>query len=312
MKYIFFLLFAFTNFYSFSQTAEQLSQKAVEAGNANDNKTALKLIDKAIKINPSNSRYYCIKALAFYNNGELKNSLETLKSAEQLFPNDANIYLLRANIFSNESALDYALRECNIAFDLAQDDTLKQSILLLRSVIKINSRNYNGAYEDLKAILKLDSNNVGALINLGGVCGEIGKNDETLHYLKRALEIDSTAYGAYANIGWVYQEQGDYKTAIEYYTKYINSDNDDAAIGYSNRAYNRLKLGDIKGAEEDVALSIKLLPKNAYVYKVRGLIYLEQNQKDKACEAFKTAIDQGYTQLYGNEVLDLQKKNCAD
>jgi tetratricopeptide (TPR) repeat protein len=86
--------------------------------------------------------------------------------------------------------------------------------------------------------------------------------------------------------------------------------NPNEPLGYSNRSYSRLKLGDTKGAMKDINKSIELYPSNSYAYRNRALIYIEQEKFDKACEDLQTAIDKGYTLSYGEDVINLQKKHC--
>jgi Tfp pilus assembly protein PilF len=128
-------------------------------------------------------------------------------------------------------------------------------------------------------------------------------------YLNKAIEIDSAYYPAYANIGFKYQEMGQHEKAIEYYDMVLSFAPDEP-LGYSNRSYNRMKVGDLKGAMKDIEKSLKLYPSNPYAYKVRALIYIESEKIDKACEDLQTALDKGYTITFGNEVLDLQKQYC--
>lgn len=69
-------------------------------------------------------------------------------------------------------------------------------------------------------------------------------------------------------------------------------------------------MGDLKGALADVNKSIKLYPANSYAFRNRALIYIEMNKIKKACEDLQAAIDKGFVQSYGQEVIELQKKHC--
>ena len=61
----------------------------------------------------------------------------------------------------------------------------------------------------------------------------------------------------------------------------------------------------------DVNKSIQLYSANSYAYRIRALIYIEKKDLDKACADLQTAIDKGFTAIYGNEVIELQKKYCG-
>ena len=81
-------------------------------------------------------------------------------------------------------------------------------------------------------------------------------------------------------------------------------------LGYGNRSFSRLKLGDTKGALEDIEKSIELFPKNSYAYWIRAQIYIEMGKKKKICKDLQTAIDLQFTFNYGDDALRLQEKHC--
>jgi len=79
---------------------------------------------------------------------------------------------------------------------------------------------------------------------------------------------------------------------------------------YNNRGFAKYKLGDYKGALEDIDLSISLLPNNSYAFRNRALVHLAQNEKELACADMQKALDLGFAQSYGDEISKLQADNC--
>ncbi|HPS83490.1 MAG TPA: hypothetical protein PLA88_04180, partial [Bacteroidales bacterium] len=138
---------------------------------------------------------------------------------------------------------------------------------------------------------------------------ELGKDDDVFKYLFRVIEIDSTFYGAYINIGFKYQLMGSHDKALEYFDKALVYSTDDPLL-YSNRSYSRLMTGDLKGAMQDIEKSIKMYPGNSYAYRNRALIYIAMEKSEEACEDIQRALNNGFTEMYGDEVLTLQSKYC--
>ena len=71
-----------------------------------------------------------------------------------------------------------------------------------------------------------------------------------------------------------------------------------------------MKLGKLQEALTHIRLSIQADPENSYAYKNLGEILLALELKSDACEAFRMAINKGFTDMYGNEVNELMAKHC--
>jgi tetratricopeptide (TPR) repeat protein len=239
----------------------------------------------------------------------MSEAYETFNEGIRRCPGSALLYMQRGNFFQSIAEFDQSIMDFTIALKYAESDTLKNALLNNRAASKISKRDFKGAYDDLLLAYAYDSTDITILVNLGMICDELGMGELTMGYLLRAIEVDSTFYPAYGNIGFKYQEMGQYDKAIEYFDKVLEMSPDEP-LGYSNRSYCRLKTGDLKGAKSDIEKSLKLYPENSYAYRNRALIYLEEGRTDKACEDFKTALDKGFTEMYGDEVLKLRKEHC--
>lgn len=311
MKYRFLLLVSLLLFsrLAFAQTAEQLYIKADSLVKAGKYEQALKSVDAAIKLNSQQSKYYRLKAFCQTQNIAYVDALETLTEAIRLFPNQGILYDDRGNLLLRVKLFEKAMQDFSKALQLETVDSLRCSYYVNRSAARSYVRDFQGAYFDLMEALKIDSNDLGALTNLGAVCDDLGKDDEALNYLLRAVAIDSTFYPAYGNIGFKMQQRGRHREAITYFDK-IAAWHPEEPLAYSNRSYSKLKLGDLDGALSDINKSLKLYPANSYAYWVRAQIYLEQHKTGNACDDIQTALDKGYTKSYGDAVLKLQQQHC--
>lgn len=273
-------------------------------------KAAIKSIDKVLAIDSSDAWYFQLKANCHLKLEEYEEAFLAYSRGINNFPEESMLYNERGVFLTSMQEYTYAKQDLNLAVKHSKNDTALMQSYVNRSIAHSRVRNFEEAYNDLHAAYLLDSTDIAVLVNLGAICDEIGKGDETLVYLLKALEVDSSFFAIYGNIGFKYQEMGEYTKAIEYFDKVLTID-PDQALGYSNRAFCRYKLGDLKGAMKDINKSIKMYPANSYAFRIRGLIYLEKGEKDKACADFDEAITKGFTTSYGMEVINLQMEHCS-
>ncbi|WP_452603317.1 tetratricopeptide repeat protein [Pontimicrobium sp. MEBiC06410] len=301
------LLMSFTSLWS--QNAEDYYKKAQFSFESKDYKTALKQIDNAIAIDSSNVDFYFLKGSSYLELGEVLESYKVYSKAINKFPKNAALYNQRSTLLYYSKEYNAALKDISKAIEMEANDTLRNEYLINRGSIKGKKRDFTGSYKDLIKAYKFNPKHLGTLTNLGAVCDEIGKGDETLKYLLEAVAVDSTFYPVYNNIGFKYQEMGDHKKAIKYFNKVLKYNIEDP-FAYSNRSYNWLKLGDTEKAMEDINKSIELFSENSYAYRTRALIYIEMKAINKACEDIDTAIKKKFTVTYGDEVEKLKEEYC--
>ncbi|WP_107039146.1 tetratricopeptide repeat protein [Brumimicrobium mesophilum] len=309
MKLTILSLLLFLNFnFIVAQTAEEYNLQSIEKANEGKYSAALKDIDKALEIDSLNIEYLISKAYLHYDLKEFQESYNVFSHVIFLDGNSVS-YNGRGMVMETVGEMEMAIEDYSMAIDNAENDTIRASALSNRAASYSKIRNFNLAYEDLIKAYSIDSTSLSVLTNLGAICDEIGKGDETLKYLLKALEVDPDFYPAYGNIGYKYQEMGQHEMAIKYYDKVLEF-NPEEPLGYSNRSFNYYKLGDFKQAMKDIDKSLKLYPSNSYAYRVKALILLKDGKTEKACENLQIAIEYGFTERFGNEVLSLQREFC--
>ena len=309
MKHLLLIIFIGIFKLGFTQTVDEIYAEANAAIEAKDFKLALKKIDQVIKLDAENIDYYGSKAYVLFELERFQDAYDFYNEAILIFPEAASLYNDRGCLLLSFQEFELAAEDFTTAMEYAENDSIKNSAITNRATTKMATREFIGAYQDLMLAYAFDSTNIATLTNLGAITDEIGRGDETLKYLLKAVEVDPDFYPAYGNIGFKYQEMGEHEKAIVYYDKVL-AFNPDEPLGYSNRSYNKLKLGDTKGAIKDIDKSIKLYPENSYAYRIRALIYLEVDKPDKACADLQTAINYGFTEMYGEEVIGLQSQFC--
>lgn len=292
-----------------AQTEEEYFKKALSEFNAKKYEKAIGTSRKAILANPLRDSAYIVKALSEWECKMYDTAITTLSKAIFAIPESHGLYMHRGDLLLEAHQNDRAQSDFHTALKLSVNDSMKLIALQDLSTAKLRVRDFGGCYETLMKGYAIDSNHVGILTNLGVVCDEVGKGDETLKYLERLIAIDSSNVHGYINIGFKYQNMERHTKAITYFDKAISLD-PKHGFSYSNRSYSKLMSGDTKGALADINKSIELLPSNSYAYRNRALVYLKMGKTEKACDDIQKALDWGFTTRYGPEVKQLKRDNC--
>lgn len=306
---LFFSLLIFSNLTVLAQSAEDYHKKASDYYDKEDYENAILNINEALQTDPGNAIYLLLKGNAFEKEKRIQEAYDTYTWAISSNPKDSRFYSQRGALLKNVHDIESAIRDYDTALGFEKADSIKSSLLNNRGSAKIYIRDFQGAYDDFIAALQFDTLNIGILNNLGAVCDEIGKGEQTLTYLHKILKIDSTFVGAHINIGFKYQEMGEYLTAIKYFNRVLELEPEEP-FAFSNRAYCWYKTGDYDSALSDINVSIRLYPVNSYAYRNRALIYLAKNKVSEACADIEESLRFGFTKVYGDEVENLKKQHC--
>ncbi|MEZ4805589.1 MAG: hypothetical protein R2852_08935 [Bacteroidia bacterium] len=228
-----------------AQSAAEHFLDALLAYQSNNFKSAMKSVDKAIKKDSTEFDFYELKSkLQMQMNEELE-AINTFTKMLSLKPNDFLALTNRGVLLQKYHYFNEAIEDLEKSLIHAGNDSNKVMAYVNLSAAKSSIRDYKGAEKDLINALKIDSLNLGILTNLAQVCDELGRGEMTLVYLKKVIAIDPSYFPAYVNIGFKYQLDSNYVEAEKYFNKAMEL-HPNEPYTYSNRAYNRLQLGDIK------------------------------------------------------------------
>ncbi|MEO2128636.1 MAG: tetratricopeptide repeat protein [Christiangramia sp.] len=267
--------------------------------------------EEQLKMLYSNPQVLRTRKKSYETRDAYNDELKLYNDAIELHPENEILYGFRGNFFLTTREFGKAIDDFSKSLELTDNMDIQLYSYMNRATAYLNIRNFQKGYEDLLKAYEIDPTNVGILINLGAVTDEIGKGDETIFYLEKAIQLNPDFYPAYGNLGFKYQEMGDHVKAIEYYDKVLELKPGEP-LRYSNRAFNKLKIGDLEGAYRDINISISLYPENSYAYMVRALIYVEGGKLEEACDDLDHALDEGFTEMYGDKVIQLKKQYCAN
>nr|WP_302831703.1 tetratricopeptide repeat protein [uncultured Bacteroides sp.] len=266
-KFIFSFLLAGTVAVSaYSQTYEQLCDRALASAGQDSLVQAEGYIREALKLDPANPH----NALLFSNLGTIQRqqrkyeqALESYSYALNIAPRTVPILLNRAAIYLELGKNDLARVDYSLALDIEKDN---EEALLMRAYIYMQQRDYKMARADYVRLLKL---------NPGSYSGRLG-------------------------LATLEQKEGNYEAALTILNGMIagKSDtsqetNSEYAVLYVARAGVEKDLKHTDLALMDLEEAIRLDASQTEAYLIRGEIYLSLKKKELAKRDFEKAISLG-------------------
>lgn len=183
-----------------------------------------------------------------------------------------------------------------------------------RGVYKKDTGKPRAALKDFDSSIMLNKERGLTYYNRALAYRELNILDSAILDYKSCLEYNPTYYSANLNLGFIYMEQEEYDNAIDEFIILTEESSQIKGISYAknNIGYCYFKLGQYRRADKYISESIKMNSINSYAFKNKALVKIATNKLEEACQAIQQAIDLGFVNKYGNEILELQSANCKD
>lgn len=158
------------------------------------------------------------------------------------------------------------------------------------------------AVDIFTALLKLAPKNPDAFKNRGVAYMKLNRYDEAIDDFERVKQIVPDLKGLYSNLGVAWYYKKEYSKAIENYDKEI-SQSPDNHFAYFNRAICRAELKDYENSLQDIIKTLEFSPDFYLALCLKGDLYGNMNQPQKAKIAYEQAILTDPDQAYAKEQL---------
>jgi len=136
--------------------------------------------------------------------------------------------------------------------------------------------NFEGAKEAYERVLKVEPDNLAALVNLGATEYRLGNNEAAEHFLQRSLRIKPDNPLAWLNLGMIYLSRNDPMRALAAIAQaVVQAPNDPVARNYLGVAAGRN--GWFDAAETELRRAIELRPEYADAHFNMVVFCLERN-----------------------------------
>ena len=268
-------------------------------------------MDKAWKMDSSNYMLQVSRGSTYECLERWEEAYNAYTYAINKYPDSAYGYQARAIFFYTIQYTDNAIADNTKALEVSTEDSVRLVCFSNRGNCYQQKRDFNHAYEDYSRAYLIDTNNIAVINNLATVLDELGRVDEALDFLRKVIRIDPAFIGSYVNLGFQYTRLGRYKEALDYFNQALKIDANDA-LTLNNRGLAYYHLKQYTDAMNDINRSLSIYPTNAYAFKNRALVYIALKDNKKACEDMESALKMGFTKMYGEEVVNLQKQHCGN
>ncbi|MEI7863837.1 MAG: tetratricopeptide repeat protein [Chthoniobacterales bacterium] len=142
-------------------------------------------------------------------------------------------------------------------------------------IAAFQSGNFEGAKEAYERVLKVEPNNLPALVNLGAAEFRLGHNDEAERLLRRSLQIKADNPTAWLNLSIIYLQRNEPMRALAAAAQaVVHAPNDPVARNYLGVAAGRNRWFD--AAEAELRRSVELKPDYADAHFNLAVFCLER------------------------------------
>ena len=153
-------------------------------------------------------------------------------------------------------------------------------------------RDYDKAKEIFSEIIRKDTTDKYAHMELGRIFKRQGKQKEAEEEFNKYIKIDKDEFPhAHLELGKLFKEQGKLKEAEEEFNKYIKIDKDITPHGHFELGKLYKEQGKIKEAEEEFKKVIEIdKDMSAHGHLELGMLYSQQQNDKKAEEMYKRLL----------------------
>ena len=250
-------------------------------------------------------RFYVLRADGYNRIGEYSKALSDARSSLTVFPASVEGLYQLALAEQGVGHTDSAIVHLRRVIEQAQKPEARFQMALLHQ----RKHSFTEALKELESVgVALDQARTSrvrgeCLALLGDTVNARIAYDQALTVAPRDPVIwNSRGFHLYAAFEKHALAVQDFDRAIKLNPNY--------SYAFNNKGWSLYKLGDREKALDNIALAARKRATNPYVYRNLGVIRLESGDKVGACAAFRTALEQGFTDLFGGEVQKLVTANC--
>ena len=231
---------------------ELLYCRAMIAQSKNDEKTKAEYLKKILTKFPYDSWALTEQGLDLYTKKNYNGAKLKFLAALKNSPKNVEALLGLARVNYMQNRLKDAEANLNLALEVQKNNSIALAEL---ARIKSETNRILQAVEDMKKAIKLDKNIPSHWLDLGIYSMQVGKKAEAKEAFSRVIELDPSSYMAYIYRAGINDELGFSKEALDDYNKIIS-----------------------------------LYPSYYFAFEGAGVIYIQNQDWDKAASSFKNVL----------------------
>jgi clan AA aspartic protease (TIGR02281 family) len=253
---------------------------------------ALKLLDNCLKYDREYVEIYRFKMQAYEGKKEYKNMIDMMIT---LYDKTGRPNHISVKKLMHDKKYSFAVIKEKIASE--QDNSSWKYIL---SVLYRRCYQYSNAIQQLDELINEYGFDDELLADRAECFEAMGMTERAIAEIDKALEVckESDQAFYYGRRSEINRSAGNYEMAITDIEKYIERYPTDA-YGYYARGWCKELSGNRAGALEDYNEGIAVDEEYPYIYLMRGTLYMEDGNTEKANQDFKKVIEKDTVVISG-------------
>jgi tetratricopeptide (TPR) repeat protein len=200
---------------------------------------------------------------------------------------DPSFYQARLNLSNTLYELRQYYRGLDVLANQYEQTPDSAAVMFGMGLHLTRLREYDSAKAIFNRALKFQPDNEEILINLGTLNYYQENFEAAKDYLNRSIEINPDEPEAYNTLALIASAQGNYNTALENINKALALN--DEAHYLNNKGFILIKLGKLEEAAENINESIVMDPLNAWAFRNKAILRLQQQQPQEALKLLDRA-----------------------
>ncbi len=269
---------------------------------------ALQVINRVLAEDSSRAEYILVRANCYFGLGQYEKTINDCYTILRMEPNMAEVYMLRGKVCNITQSYGGAILFFGKAIQYSSENSLLFEAFFNRGLAYFELGKFVDARASFEAAYDIDPMQSKLLLALAETYLKLYETAKATEMAMEVVENEPENPGAYAILGKIASQKKDFPQAKIAFERY-------AELQPSPDAYNQLAQVYFETDEYTEALgilnkSIALDPKNPVPYKLKGIIYVEQGSKEVGCDHLFQALQLGYLEKYGYDLLDIYLKLC--
>lgn len=293
-----------------AQRCDSLYAISLNLFDKKDYQASLEAMNTVISLCPSQTDYYVHRAKCYK---ELRNYAAGIHSLNAAISIDSNC----VEAWTEKALWEFDFQQYKEAIQshqkvlslLYSGDSTRQFFVMNLGALYVLTNQNEKAFNLLQPLCHKDTTNV-SLLNFAASAIYTKQFSEAEWALEKILSHSPDSVEALVNLGLCKSEQEDYESALSYFDKVLKINPNDA-YALNNAGYALLKIGKIQNALDYINKSIQIDSSNSYAYRNKVYVLRAQGASSKEiCKTIKLALDKGFTDMYGDEMLRMQQELC--
>ena len=233
---------------------------------------SIQYFNQVIRLKPYLAEPYFYRSIAKIQLEDYQGALKDCNDAIERNPFSPGCYYTRGYIYRQLNRLEEAEADYTQALQFSPEN---RTYMLLRADTRAQRKNYDGALEDIEAMLKREPQSASVWSEKGHVC--ILKKDTLLAleaFEQAASFLGSKWAGDYINRGIIHYRRHNYRGALSDYDQAVKIAPRDADC-YYNRGVMRQEVGDYNRALEDLNTALSFAPERTEMRYQRALVEMQ-------------------------------------